>query len=135
MARSECASVKADEARVLGLDSLWARAYQLHDTASALQLFDEKILITNTRGQTDRANELNDVRAQQGLTLHYFRTRDVTVRTLRDAALVTGIAEWSFTYNGRKSDTRRAYGAVYRRGGPLGWKMMALHIALAPPVR
>ena len=68
--------------------------------------------------------------AQPGFQIHYFRTSDVRVQPR--AGVVTGLAEWSWTFNGRTNVTRRRYTSVYARGGPLGWRMVALHIGPAP---
>lgn len=118
---------------VRALDSGWARSYAVHDTAYALQLFSDDIVVTATNGSTKtRAGELADIRPQTGLAMKYFRTRDAQVRVYSDAAVVTGLAEWSFTMNDRASEVSRRYTATYVRGGPLGWKMVALHIGRAP---
>ena len=61
-----------------------------------------------------------------------FRTRDVVARAYGSAGFVIGLAEWSYTFNGQTADYRRRYTAVYARGGPLGWRMVALHIGPAP---
>ncbi len=68
-----------------------------------------------------------------GFVIHYFRTSDVVVRMYGSASVVTGLAQWSYTYQGNTPPTtRRRYTAVYVRGGPLGWHMVALHIGPAP---
>ena len=64
--------------------------------------------------------------------MHYFRTSNVDVRVHGTSAAVAGLAEWSFTYNGRTNTIRRRYTATYAQGGPLGWRMIALHIGPAP---
>jgi hypothetical protein len=46
--------------------------------------------------------------------------------------VVIGLAEWSWTFNGRTNVTRLRYTAVYARGGSLGWRMVALHMGPAP---
>ena len=116
------------------LDSAWARSYATHDTALAQSLFAEDILVTSTNGAVkNRAGEIADVRPQAGLKMAYFRTKDVDVRMHANrTAVVGGIAEWSFEYNGRPNEVRRRYTAVYVPGGPLGWRMVALHIGRAP---
>jgi ketosteroid isomerase-like protein len=115
------------------LDAGWARAYQVHDTAYALQLFADDLVMTSTNGALkDKQGELADIRPQTNLKMDFFRTRDVKVRVYDGAAVVTGLAEWSFTFNGRASQVARRYTSVYARGGPLGWRMVALHIGRAP---
>ena len=114
------------------LDSLWAQSYATNDTALAAKLFDDSLIVTGGNGRLkDKKGEMADVGpAQPGFQIHYFRTSDVRVQPR--PGVVTGLAEWSWTFNGKTSLTRRRYTAVYARGGPLGWRMVALHIGLAP---
>lgn len=115
------------------LDSAWARSYATHDTALAIALFADDLVVTSGSGTLkNKQEELGDVRPQAGLQMSYFRTRDVQVRVHGGAAVAIGLLEWEFTFNGRQSNMRRRYTAVYARGGPLGWRMMALHIGRAP---
>ena len=117
------------EQQLRALDAGWARSYEVHDTTYARSLFADSIVITATNGAVkNKEGELRDVRAQPGLIMSFFRTRDVMVRTYGDAAVVTGVAEWSFTYNGQPNNQSRRYTATYVRGGPLGWQIVALHI-------
>ena len=114
-------------------DSTWARAYAQNDTAAAKSLFDDRLVVTSGTGTLkDKEGELGDVRPTAGLQMHFFRTSDVQVRMLERSAVVVGLAEWSFTWNGRTSTIRRRYTATYAQGGPLGWRMIALHIGPAP---
>ena len=118
-----------DSAALRSLDARWARSYAEHDTAFALALFAEEIAVTAANGNVKtKQGELADVRAQPGLVMDFFRTRDVNVRTFGDAGVVNGLAEWSFTWNGRKGTNARHYIATYARGGPLGWRMVSLQL-------
>lgn len=118
---------------IRALDSAWARAYATHDTSLALQLFAEDIVVTSVSGATkDRSGEIADVRRSPGLQLEFFRTSDAKVRVYESSAVVTGVAEWKYTLNGQVSNPRRRYTAVYVKGGPLGWRMVALHMGRAP---
>jgi ketosteroid isomerase-like protein len=122
-----------DAEKIRALDAGWARSYQVHDTAYALQLMAGDFFMTATDGSTkDRQRELADIRANPDLKMDYFRTRDVAVRMLDGGAVVTGRAEWSFTFKGRASQVARRYTAVYARGGPLGYRLVTLHIGRAP---
>ena len=115
------------------LDAEWARSYAENDTATAIKLFDDRIIVTGGMGTVkDKNGELADVRPTAGLQMHYFRTSNVDVRVHGASAAVAGLAEWSFTYNGRTNTIRRRYTATYAQGGPLGWRMIALHIGPAP---
>jgi len=131
LAGSAQAQSPADSVRAL--DSAWARSYATHDTALALRLFADDLIVTSMAGSLkDKMGELADIRPQAGLQMHFFRTSDVTVRVHGDAAVVAGLAEWEFTYNDRRTGARRRYTAVFARGGPLGWRMVALHLGRAP---
>lgn len=111
------------------LDSAWARSYATNDTVLAGKLFDDSLIVTGGNGRLKgKRGELADVGPSRGLTIHYFRTRDVIAREYGTAGVVIGLAEWSWTFNGVTNSTRRRYTAVYVRGGPLGWKMVSLHI-------
>jgi uncharacterized protein (TIGR02246 family) len=124
-------SVSAVE-QVRALDAGWARSYAVHDTAYAKSLFADSIIVTATNGSVkNKEGELADIRPQSGLVMSYFRTRDVRVDVHGNAAVVSGVAEWSFTFNGQPSTNTRRYTATYVRGEPLGWRMVALHIGRA----
>jgi len=115
------------------LDSAWARSYATNDTVLAAKLFDDSLIVTSGNGRLkDKRGEMEDVGPYPGLRLHYFRSRDVVVRPYGSSAVVTGLLEWSFTMNERVSNLRRRYTAVWARGGPLKWRMVALHIGPAP---
>lgn len=118
---------------VLALDSAWARAYATNDTALALRVMaDDFFMTTSSGGVKDRAAELADIRATPGLRMDYFRTEQVRSRLYGSAAVVTGVAAWQFAMNERVNAIRRRYTAVYARGGPLGWRLVALHMGQAP---
>lgn len=119
----------SDVDQVRALNAGWARSYQVHDTAFAKSLFADSIIVTATNGSVkNKEGELRDVRPQSGLVMSFFRTRDVVIRVYGNAAVVSGVAEWSFTYNGQPNNQSRRYTATYVRGGPLGWQIVALHI-------
>ena len=118
---------------VRALDSAWARAYATHDTTLAVALFAPDLLVTSANGSLkSRADELGDIRPQPGLRMQYFRTSEVDIRVYGRSAVVTGLASWRFTFNERDSDVSRRYTAVYVAGGPLGWRLVALHMGRAP---
>lgn len=128
------ASAQSPADTIRRLDGIWARMYQAHDTATALQLYADDLIVTSTNGTLkDKKTELGDVRPYAGMTVDYFRSLEVDVRMMRDAAVVTGRMEWRTTSNGQSRDIARRYTAVYRRGGPLGWSIAALHVGNAPP--
>lgn len=127
------ASAQSVADSVRALDSAWARSYATHDTAFAQALFAAELTATSGGGIVKtRDVELADVRPTPGLTMHFFRTKDVDVRVYPGAAVVIGLAEWEFAMGGETRGLRRRYTAVYVRGGSLGWHMVALHLGPAP---
>ena len=115
------------------LDARWARMYAEHDTVTAGQLYDDDLVFTASDGALKtKVREMADVRPSPGGTLNYFRTRDTQVRVFGTGAVATGRAEWSFTTNGQTNDVKRRYTMVYARGGPLGWRIVAVHMGRAP---
>ena len=126
-------SVKTSASTLAQADSIWARNYMTHDTTTALRLMSDDFYMTSSNGRVkDRATEIADIRPAAGLTMQYFRTEDVRVRDYGDAGVVTGTASWAFDMNGRSSSVRRRYTAMYKRGGSLGWELVALHMGAAP---
>src|SRR5688572_28185015 len=123
----------ADSVAVRRLDSLWARVYATHDTIAASRLYAEDLVFTSTNGaRKTKQQELDDVRAQPGLVMEYFRSAPSTVRVYAGAAVVTGVAQWRFTLAGTPREVRRAYTMVYVRGGDFGWRVVAVHMGNAP---
>ena len=131
--QSATAQATSDTANIRRLDSLWARMYAEHDTATALQLYAERLVFTSANGaRKTREQELADVRRAPGLTMHYFRTTPATLVARGDSATVAGLAEWQFTWNGQQRTVRRGYTIGYERGGPLGWQIVAVTMSSAP---
>jgi ketosteroid isomerase-like protein len=127
------ASAQTASDSIRSLDSAWARAYAVHDTSLAKALFADELVVTSLSGALkDKNGELADIRPQPNLQMAFFRTSDVSVRMFGRSAVVTGLAEWRFTLDGRASEFRRRYTSVYVAGGPLGWRMVALHMGRAP---
>ena len=117
------------------LDSLWARMYQTHDTAFARKLYADDLTSTMDNGNVkDNSTEMTDVAPAAGSVMDYFRTSGAAIRMLAGSgtAVVTGLAEWKYTVNGQPSEVARRYTHVYERGGPLGWRIVAVHMGQAP---
>ena len=118
---------------IIRIDSLWARMYLTHDTATAQKLYADDLIWTSVSGtQKDKRAEIGDVRPAAGLVMEYFRTVGPVVRVYDGAAVVTGRAEWKYTMNGTPSEVARRYTIVYARGGPLGWRIVAVHMGRVP---
>jgi ketosteroid isomerase-like protein len=117
---------------VMFLDAAWAHAYKVHDTTFAKRLFAADLVVTSANGTLkDREKELDDIRPSPQFVMDYFKTDSVQVRVHGNAAVVTGVAEWRFVWRGQPTTNRRRYTAVYARGGPLRWRMVALHMGRA----
>lgn len=115
------------------LDSLWARMYTTHDTATAHRLYADDLHWTSVSGAIkDKRTELADIAPAPGLTMEYFRTSGVIAREVGSAVVVTGLASWAYTMNGQRSEVSRRYTHVYARGGPLGWRIHVVHMGSAP---
>jgi ketosteroid isomerase-like protein len=115
------------------LDSLWAKMYTTHDTATANRLYADDLHWTSVSGTIkDKRTELTDVAPAQGLVMEYFRTSGVVIREVGSAVVVTGAASWAYTMNGQRSEVTRRYTHVYARGGPLGWRIHVVHMGSAP---
>jgi hypothetical protein len=128
------AQTRAPGEEIRRLDSLWARMYEKQDTATALQLYAAKLVFSGANGATKtREQELADVRPTAGLVMHYFRTTPRDITEWRDSAVVTGSAEWQFTWNGQQRTVRRGYRHTYERGGPLGWQIVEVRMMPAAP--
>jgi ketosteroid isomerase-like protein len=107
--------------------------YATHDTVLARSLYAEDLAFTSANGnQKNREQELADVRPQPGLMMDYFRTTPTQVRVHEGAAVVTGTAEWRFTWNGQTREVKRAYTIMYSKGGPPGWRILAVHMGATP---
>ena len=83
-----------DEQALRAMDSAWARSYATHDTALAISLMSDRMVMTSTDGQVkDKAMELEHIRPAPGLVMHHFRTSDVRVDLYQGVAIVTGQAD------------------------------------------
>jgi ketosteroid isomerase-like protein len=132
-AGGEAKATAGDEAGVRTLDSLWAKMYATHDTATALSIYAEPLVFLSANGRIKtRTDELADIRPAEGLKMDYFRSNPTTVRSFDRVAIVSGTAEWRFTMNGTPRTISRSYTAVYSRGGPLGWRILAIQMGAAP---
>jgi ketosteroid isomerase-like protein len=118
-----------DEAAVRKLDSLWASLYAKHDTVSAAQLYAPYLVFVSANGTHKTfAGEMADIRPAAGLVMEYFRTTPTTVKTFDRVAIVSGTADWRFAMNGTPRQVGRPYTAIYTRGGPLGWRIVAVQM-------
>jgi hypothetical protein len=84
------------------LDSAWARAYATHDTTLALALFAPDLVVASANGSLKSRED-----------------------ALGDVRSQPGLRMQYFRTS--EVDLR-----VYVAGGPLGWRLVALHIGRAP---
>ena len=127
-------SVATDLETLRRLDAGWANMYAEQDSVYALQLLSDDFIITTYEGGVngkpfvevvqDRASALKAVRPLHFISVYYFRTRDTQIRLHGDAAVITGVVE---EINPIRRVTGR-YTATYVRGGPLGWRLVAVHM-------
>ena len=128
-AGSQVTAQPGDEAAVRKLDSAWASMYARNDTATALQLYAPSLVFMGADRSKTLAEEMADIRPAAGLVMQYFRTSPTTVKTFDRVAVVQGAAEWSFSMNGgAPRQIGRPYTAIYTRGGPLGWRIVAMQM-------
>jgi ketosteroid isomerase-like protein len=130
---AEVALAQDGAAAIRRLDSLWAQMYARQDTALALQLYADDLVFTSANGnRKTRQQELADVRPQPGLTMEFFRTTPSEVSLRDSTAVVSGVAEWRFVWNGQAREIRRTYTIGYARGGPLGWRIRTVQMGATP---
>lgn len=113
---------------VAGVDSAWAAAMVRGDTTYLDRLFASELVVTGANGSVrGKAGELDDVRPRPEFRTHWFRTSDVSIRPYGNTAVVSGLARWQLTANGRAVENERRYTAVYvNRDGR--WQMVALQV-------
>jgi len=116
-------------------NAAWADAMVRGDTMLLQQLFSDDLIVTSSSGAIrDKAGELDDVRPRPDLTTHYFRTEDVRARVYGSAAVVTGMARWRITFQGRDADFERRYTSVWIHDRS-AWRMVALQLTTPTPPR
>ena len=122
-------SQPGDEAEIRKLDSLWAHVYAKNDTAGALQLYAPSLIFMGSDRVKALSDELGDIRPAPGYAIEYFRSTPSVVKAFDRVAVVQGTAEWKFSMNGgAPRQIQRPYTAIYHRGGPLGWRIVAMQM-------
>jgi uncharacterized protein (TIGR02246 family) len=113
---------------VMALDRAWAEAITKGDAAALERLFADDMIVTSGSGEIrNKAGEIKDAASAPDpdfIWIHPFTTEDVRTRIYGDAAVVTGLAKWTFRYKGPDVNQERRYTHVYvKRHGQ--WRIVA----------
>lgn len=114
------------------LNRAWAEAITKGDAAALGRLFDDEIIVTSGSGEIrNKAGEIKDAAAAPDpdfVWVRPFTTEDVRIRIYNDAAVVTGLAKWTFKYKGPEVNQERRYTHLYvKRLGQ--WRIVAQQIS------
>ena len=128
--RSDRSSKSAEQ--VKGLNRAWAEAITKGNAAALGLLFDDEMIVTSGSGEIrNKAGEIRDAAGAPDpdfIWVHPFTTEDVQVRIYDDAAVVTGLAKWTFRYKGPEVRQERRYTHLYvKRLGR--WRIVAQQIS------
>jgi uncharacterized protein (TIGR02246 family) len=123
------------ERQVVAFNSAWAEAITKGDAAALERLFADEMIVTSGNGEIrNKAGEIKDAASAPDpnfIWIHPFTTEDVRVRIYGDAAVVTGLAKWTFRYKGRDVNQERRYTHVYvKRHGQ--WRIVAQQMSSNP---
>lgn len=116
------------EQQILALNSAWAEAITKGDAAALDRLFADDMIVTSGSGEIrNKAGEIKDAASAPDpdfIWIHPFTTEGVRVKIYGDAAVVTGLAKWTFRYKGPDVNQERRYTHLYvkRRGQ---WRIVA----------
>lgn len=120
------------ERQVVALNSTWAEAITKGDAAVLERLFADDMIVTSGSGEIrNKASEIKDAASAPDpdfIWIHPFTTEDLRVKIYGDAAVVTGLAKWTFRYKGPDVNQERRYTHMYvkRRGQ---WRRVAQQIS------
>lgn len=126
------------EQQVTALNLEWADSITKGNGASLERLFADEMIVTSGSGEIrTKAEEMKNVGISSTptppdpdfISTRPFTTQDVRVKIYGDAALVTGLAKWSFKYKGQEVNQERRYTHMYakQRGR---WMIVAQQISM-----
>ncbi len=120
------------EQQVMALNRAWAEAITKGDPAALDRLFADDLVVTSGSGEIrNKPSEIKDAASAPDpnfIWIHPFTTEDVRVRIYGDAAVVTGLAKWTFRYKGPDVNQQRRYTHLYvKRHGQ--WRIVAQQIS------
>jgi uncharacterized protein (TIGR02246 family) len=120
------------EQQIMALNSAWAEAITKGDAAALDRLFADDMVVTSGSGEIrNKASEIKDAASAPDpdfIWIHPFTTEDVRIKIYGDAAVVTGLAKWTFRYKGPDVNQERRYTHLYvKRHGQ--WRIVAQQIS------
>lgn len=114
--------------QITELNGRWAEAINKGDAAVLDKLLADDIVVTAGNGMIrDKAGEIKDAAGAPDPDFKWIRpftTEDVRVRVYDDAAVVTGLAKWAFSYKGNEFNNVRRYTHLYVKMKN-DWKIVA----------
>ncbi len=118
--------------QVLSLNNQWANAVTNGDSVTLNRLFADDIIVTSGSGEVrNKKQEIKDAAGPPDPNFSWinpFITENVVVSIYDNAAIVTGLAKWSFSYKSKEVNQERRYTHTYiNRMGV--WKIVAQHIS------
>lgn len=121
------------EQQLMALNREWADAVTKGDAAVLDRLFDDDIIVTSGSGEIrNKAQEIQDAAPASPnpdfVLTHPFLAKDVRIKVYKDAAVVTGLAQWGFKYKGQDVNQERRFTHLYvKRQGK--WRIVAQQIS------
>ena len=120
------------EQQVMALNRAWANAITKGDAAALDRLFADDVIVTSGSGAIrDKAGEIKDAAGAPDPDFVWtrpFTTEDVRIKIYRDAAAVTGLAKWAFSYKGQGVNQERRYTQLYvKQQGQ--WRIVAQQVS------
>jgi uncharacterized protein (TIGR02246 family) len=124
--------VSKPEQQVMALNHAWADAITKGDSAALDRLFADDLIVTSGSGEIrSKASEIKDAASAPDpafIWIHPFTTEDVRVTIYGAAAVVTGLAKWTFRYKGPDVNQQRRYTHLYvKQHGQ--WRIVAQQIS------
>ena len=119
------------EQQVMALNHAWAEAITKGDAAALKRLFADDLIVTSGSGEIrSKVTEIKDASTPDPdfIWIHPFTTEDVKVTIYGDAAVVTGLAKWTFRYKGPDVNQQRRYTHLYVKRHHQ-WRIVAQQIS------
>lgn len=106
------------EPQLTALNRAWADAVTKGDAAMLNRLFADDIIVTGGSGEIrNKAREIKEDAPSSPdpdfIWTRPFTTKDVRVKVYKDAAVITGLAQWGFKYKGQDVNQERRYTHLY----------------------
>lgn len=105
------------EQQIRALNRAWADANAKGDAAALDRLFADDLIVTSgSGGYRNKAEEIKDAALSTDPSFAWvipFTTEDVRVKVYKDAAVVAGLAKWSFKFKDKQYNQERRYTHTY----------------------